>query len=51
MKSFGKIIISLLAVFGALVGALVIFDKIKNKNRIKGNYLECDGEEVEEQFE
>lgn len=42
MKSFLKIIVSLLALFGAAIGALAIFDNIKNKNRIKGDYLECD---------
>ena len=45
MKSFVKIFISLLAVFGALVGVLAVIDKIQNKNRIKGDYLECDTEE------
>ncbi len=49
MKTFLKIMGSLLAVFGAVVGALVIFDKISNKNRIKGDYLECDVEEFEEE--
>ena len=38
MKTFLKIIGSLLAVFGAVIGALAIFDKISNKNRIKGDY-------------
>ncbi len=47
MKSFLKMIVSLLALFGALVGALAIFDKFQNKNRIKGDYLECDIEETE----
>jgi len=47
MKSFLKIVVSLLALFGALVGALAIFDKVQNKNRIKGDYLECDTEETE----
>ena len=42
MKNVWKVIVAILAVFGALVGALVIVDKIKNKNRIKGEYLECD---------
>jgi len=42
MKSFLKVLISLLALFGAAVGALAVYDSIKNKNRIKGNYLECD---------
>ena len=44
MKNFLKAIVSLLAVFGAVIGALAIFDKISNKNRIKGDYLECDSE-------
>ncbi len=45
MKGFFKFIVSLFALFGALIGALAVFDKIQNKNRIKGNYLECDIEE------
>lgn len=47
MKGFLKFLVSLFALFGALVGALAIFDKVQNKNRIKGNYLECDTEEIE----
>ena len=47
MKGFFKFIVSLFALFGAAVGALAIFDKVQNKNRIKGNYLECDNEETE----
>ncbi len=42
MKNVGKVIVALLAIFGALVSALVVVDKIKNKNRIKDDYLECD---------
>ncbi len=42
MKNFFKFIISLFALFGAAVGALAIVDKVKNKNRIKGDYLECE---------
>lgn len=42
MKGFFKFIVSLLALFGAAVGALAVVDKIKNKNRIKGDYLECE---------
>ena len=45
MKNFITILLSLIAVVGLLVGALVIFDKIKNKNRIKGDYLDCETEE------
>ncbi len=42
MKGFIKFLVSLFAIFGAAVGALAIFDKLSNKNRIKGDYLECD---------
>lgn len=51
MKNFFKVVISLLALFGAAVGALAVIDKIKNKNRIKGNYLECETVEGEEDAE
>ena len=47
MKGFLKFIGSLLAVFGAVIGALAIFDSIANKNRIKGEYLECDSQDDE----
>ena len=40
MKGFFKFIMSLLALFGAMVGALAVFDKIQNKN------LEC-GDDTE----
>ena len=42
MKGFFKFLLSLLAVFGAVIGALAVFDKFTNKNRINGDYLECD---------
>lgn len=45
MKGFLKFLVSILAVFGAVIGALAIFDKFSNKNRIKGDYLDCDTEE------
>ena len=51
MKNFFKILISVFAVFCAIVGALVIIDKISNKNRIKGNYLECDVDEASDEEE
>ncbi len=47
MKGFLKFLISLFAIFGAVIGALAIFDKIANKNRIKGDYLECDTDDYE----
>lgn len=30
------------AVFSAILGALAVFDRLSNKNRIKKGYLECD---------
>ncbi|MBQ6847965.1 MAG: hypothetical protein IJO62_03500 [Clostridia bacterium] len=48
MKGFLKFLGSLLAVFGGVIGALAIFDKFSNKNRIKGDYLECDVEDTED---
>ncbi len=51
MNGFLKVLVSLLAIFGAVIGALAVFDKFSNKNRIKGDYLECDVEETEEDTE
>lgn len=49
MNNFFKALISVLAVFGVVIGALVVIDKVMNKHRIKGNYLECDtAEDYEE---
>lgn len=48
MKGFFKFIFSLLAVFGGVIGALAVFDKYSNKNRIEGDYLECEVEDAEE---
>lgn len=48
MKGLLKFFTSLLALFGALVGALAVFDRISNRNRIKGDYLECDCSQKEE---
>ena len=42
MNNFFKALISVLAVFGVVIGALIVIDKLMNKHRIKGNYLECD---------
>lgn len=51
MKNFFGIVISLLALFGAAIGALAIVDRLKNKNRIKGEYLECETIEGENEEE
>ncbi len=42
MSNFFKALISVLAVFGVVIGAIVLVDKFLNKHRIKGDYLECD---------
>lgn len=43
MKGFLKFMLSAFAVFTAVIGALVVVDRLANKNRIEGDYLECDG--------
>ncbi len=48
MKGFLKFLISLFALFGAAIGALAVFDNIKNKNRIKGDYLEVYDTDIQE---
>ena len=49
MKGFLKFIAITAASFAVIVGALAIFDRYVNKNRIKGAYLNCEsGEEPEE---
>lgn len=42
MKGFFKFILSVLAVFAAAFGVLAVCDRLVNKNRIEGDYLECD---------
>ncbi len=42
MKKFFQFLLSVFAAVTAALGALVIFDRIVNKNRIKGEYLPCD---------
>lgn len=49
MNGFIKFLISIMAVFGTVIAAIAVFDKFSNKNRIKGDYLECDVEESEEE--
>ena len=49
MKGFFKFLLSVFAVFAAAVGALAVFDGIKNKHRIKGDYLECDTDDSEQE--
>lgn len=45
MKGFLKVFMAIIAVLATAIGALAIFDKLKNKNRIKGDYLECNTDE------
>mgnify|MGYP003429190088 CR=1 FL=1 len=42
MKGFLKFMMSAFAVFTAVIGALVVVDRFANKNRLEGDYLECD---------
>lgn len=51
MTNFVKFLISFLAVLAGVVGALMIFDKLSNKNRLKDDYLECDTSEFEEDIQ
>ncbi len=47
MKKFLKAIGFIFAIFGAAFGALFAFDRYSNRNRIKGDYLECEVPEDE----
>ncbi|MBQ9965429.1 MAG: hypothetical protein IJP22_01705 [Clostridia bacterium] len=51
MKGFFKFLGSVFAVFTGLIGALAVYDAIKNKNRLKGAYLECGNNEASEENE
>lgn len=42
MKKFLKFIGAIVAIFSAVLGALAVFDRFTQKNRIKDGYLECD---------
>lgn len=42
MKKFFKFIGTVAAMFSAVLGALAVFDRLTQKNRIKNGYLECD---------
>ena len=48
MKGFLKFLLAIGTVFATVIGALAIFDKLSNKNRIEGDYLECDSEDFTE---
>lgn len=42
MKKFFKFVGTIVAVFSAVLGALTVFDRLTQKNRIKNGYLECE---------
>ncbi|MBO4431905.1 MAG: hypothetical protein J5852_00075 [Clostridia bacterium] len=41
MKGFFKFLGILASILAAAMGALAVFDKIANRNRIKDDYLDC----------
>lgn len=47
MKKLLKFIGAVAAIFSAVLGALTVFDRVTQKNRIKNGYLECDIPETE----
>ena len=48
MKGFLKFLLAIGTLFSTVIGALAIFDKLSNKNRIEGDYLECDSDDFTE---
>lgn len=42
MKKFLKFLGSIVAIFSAVLGALTVFDRFTQKNRIRNGYLECE---------
>lgn len=42
MKKVLAFVGALTAIFAVVVGALMLFDRFANKNRIKEGYLDCD---------
>lgn len=51
MKGFFKFLGSVFAIFTGIIGALAVYDAVKNKNRLKGAYLECGNDESIEDAE
>ena len=49
MKGFLKFLGAMVAIVSAIVGALFIFDRITQKNRIKDGYLVCEVPDNEEE--
>ncbi len=48
MKGFFKFLLGIGTLFATVIGALAIFDKLSNKNRIEGDYLDCDSNDFTE---
>ncbi len=48
MKGLFKTLAWVVGITASVIAALAVIDRIYNKNRIKGDYLECDVPEVEE---
>ncbi len=42
MKKLLKFLGTVVAIFSAVIGALAVFDKLTQKNRIKDGYLVCE---------
>ena len=42
MKGFLKFLGTVVAIFSAVIGALAVFDRLTQKNRIKDGYLVCE---------
>ncbi len=42
MKGFLKFLGTVAAIFSAVIGALAVFDKLTQKNRIREGYLVCE---------
>ncbi len=49
MKKFLKFVGTVVAIFSAVLGALTVFDRLTQKNRIKNGYLECEVPDTTEQ--
>ena len=47
MKGFLKFLGTIASIFAAVLGALAIFDRIANRNRIKDEYLDCSSDYTE----
>lgn len=47
MKKFIKGFITFMGVIATAIGALAVIDKLMNKNRIEGDYLECPSDDAQ----